>query len=301
MRILSTISLAVLAAAAPVELVERQFGGGGGGSTSNELTQGSCKEVVFIFARGSGEPGNIGMIIGPPLISALKALVPNTAVQGVPYSAGIAGNLQRGGTDQASINTATQIFNQANTKCPDSIIIAGGYSQGAALMHRTIEKLPDNVKNKIAAVVTFGDTQNEEDKGTIPNFPPEKVKIFCNENDGVCGASLSVNAGHMSYSTSMKPAAQFLADGVNKAKQGGGASSGSSSGSSSDGSSGSPTGGPSGLGGLGGISGGGGLGGLSGSGGLSGLSGGLGGLRGGGLGGLMSGGRGGLGGLRGGS
>ena len=45
---------AITASAAPLE--KRQFGGG---STSNELQQGDCRAVTFIFARGSTEPGNM--------------------------------------------------------------------------------------------------------------------------------------------------------------------------------------------------------------------------------------------------
>lgn len=49
---------ASIAAAVPVE--KRQFGGfggGSGGSTRNDIVDGKCADVTFIFARGSTEPG----------------------------------------------------------------------------------------------------------------------------------------------------------------------------------------------------------------------------------------------------
>lgn len=54
---LSTAILAGLAAASPVDvgLSKRQFFG----TTENELERGSCRDIIFIFARGSTEPGNM--------------------------------------------------------------------------------------------------------------------------------------------------------------------------------------------------------------------------------------------------
>lgn len=54
----STAFLAALAAASPVEmgLSKRQFSLG---STATELERGSCRDIIFIFARGSTEPGNL--------------------------------------------------------------------------------------------------------------------------------------------------------------------------------------------------------------------------------------------------
>lgn len=50
--------LAGTAAAMPATIDRRQFGLGGTGSTANELS-GACKQITFIFARGSTEIGNM--------------------------------------------------------------------------------------------------------------------------------------------------------------------------------------------------------------------------------------------------
>ena len=54
------------------------------GDSSNEL--GECAPVTAIFARGTIEPGNIGLLAGPPFFDVLSAqLGGKLGVQGVPY------------------------------------------------------------------------------------------------------------------------------------------------------------------------------------------------------------------------
>jgi cutinase len=66
--------------------------------TYNELGQ-ACTEYTVIFARGTTEPGNVGILVGPPFFQALKSLVGSSAltIQGVnDYSASIDGYLEGG-------------------------------------------------------------------------------------------------------------------------------------------------------------------------------------------------------------
>lgn len=66
--------------------------------TYNELGQ-ACTEYTLIFARGTTEPGNVGILVGPPFIQALQSLVGTSAltIQGVnDYSASIDGYLEGG-------------------------------------------------------------------------------------------------------------------------------------------------------------------------------------------------------------
>jgi cutinase len=98
-----------------------------------------------------------------------------------------------------AINEAKGLFTQAVTKCPNALIVFGGFSQGTAVIHNAVSTLPANVKSKLIAGVLFGDTRNKQDRGQIPNFPKDKVTIFCAKSDGVCGGGLNVTGGHFSY------------------------------------------------------------------------------------------------------
>lgn len=67
--------------------------GGSGSSTANDVTnKAACKAITVIFARGTGESGNVGSVIGPPLLKALQSKVgaAKVAFQGVPYPASAA-------------------------------------------------------------------------------------------------------------------------------------------------------------------------------------------------------------------
>jgi cutinase len=177
----------------------------------------TCGDVVLIFARGSTEVGNMGSIIGPDLARALgrRLGTRDLTVQGVNYAALLSTNYLPGGTDLISENEMKSMLRLADTKCPNAQIVVSGYSQGAAVVHRAVEDMDDSIKNKIAAAVTFGDTQWRRDNEQIPNFPKDKFKVFCGGliRDTVCDGNLAaaVLAPHLSYGSDAGEAADFLA------------------------------------------------------------------------------------------
>lgn len=79
-----------------------------------------------------------GMLIGPSLQSALKKQIPGLQTFPVLYAASIGTNISNDRTDAASIAKGVEAFNKA-ASC--SVLVAGGYSQGAAVVSLSCQAL----------------------------------------------------------------------------------------------------------------------------------------------------------------
>ncbi|KAH9909889.1 carbohydrate esterase family 5 protein [Xylariomycetidae sp. FL2044] len=197
------------AAALPTHLQSRQDWSLG--YYSYELSTFGCKPVIFVFAKATYEPGNIGNTVGPHMSDGLKAAfgVRNVVTQGVDYWGFMETNFYPGGAPPWGIYDM-QLLLTAAAACPDSKIVASGYSQGAALVHRAIEGLSEEVKSKIAGVVTFGDTQTYQDGGRIKGYPQNDTLIICNVGDVICTGTLYVFPIHFDYVKWVPTAVLFL-------------------------------------------------------------------------------------------
>ncbi|KAM0322576.1 hypothetical protein ACHAQA_009423 [Verticillium albo-atrum] len=202
-------------------------------STRNELESGSasnCPRAILIFARGSTEPGNMvallcsavnhkadkmqGSTAGPTLASALtREYGSGIWIQGVggAYTAELSPNFLAAGTDRGSINEAKRLFTLARTKCPNTPIVTGGYSQGTAVVGNALSELGAAVQNQVKGAVLFGYTKNLQNLGRIPNFPSAKTQVYCAATDAVCWGTLFILPAHFSYSSDAAGAApRFL-------------------------------------------------------------------------------------------
>ncbi|EME88450.1 carbohydrate esterase family 5 protein [Pseudocercospora fijiensis CIRAD86] len=179
-----------------------------------ELEDCPCRDITFIWARASTETGNMGGSLGPLLCEDLKADYDeeNVACQGVggAYAADLISNTYPLGTSQGAIDEALRLFDLASTKCPDTQVVAGGYSQGTAVMAASISVLEAAVQEQIAGVVLFGYTRNSQNSGRIPSFSTDRALVYCNEGDQVCYGTLNVTQAHFEYEQFVPAAAQFL-------------------------------------------------------------------------------------------
>ncbi|RWA11454.1 hypothetical protein EKO27_g3633 [Xylaria grammica] len=107
------------------------------GTTANEFLEGGCRDVIFLYARGSTQDGNIGGSPGPQTIDQLKAKLGTSTVaaQGLEYPASLLDNLRSEGCDPDDAANFRDLITKAATECPSSKLVVAGYSQGAALVH----------------------------------------------------------------------------------------------------------------------------------------------------------------------
>lgn len=68
---------------------------GGSFGISDTSNSNGCADVTLIFTRGTCDPGNVGILVGPPFFQALAGAIGSKSlnVQGVPYPASVDGYL----------------------------------------------------------------------------------------------------------------------------------------------------------------------------------------------------------------
>ena len=112
----------------------------------NELIKQPCRAITWIFARATTEDGNMvshpkvagvdtikGASVGSAIARQFVAEYgkDNIAQQGVTYPADFAGNIASGGCSAKGVTETIHLFNLAHTKCPKTLIVAGGYRYNA--------------------------------------------------------------------------------------------------------------------------------------------------------------------------
>lgn len=164
-----------------------------------------CNDIEVVFARGTSELPGIGRV-GESFVDDLRARVGNRSVgaYAVNYPASYDFLTAANGANDAS----AYIQNIVNT-CPDTKLVLGGYSQGAAVIDIITSvpfpaigftnPLPPQMADRIAAVAVFG---NPTAKVGLPltSSPVYGTRAIdlCNTGDPVCSAGNDVPA-HRNY------------------------------------------------------------------------------------------------------
>ncbi|AKS36165.1 cutinase [Mycolicibacterium goodii] len=167
----------------------------------------SCPDVEVVFARGTNEAPGVGPT-GQAFIDALRGQVGQQSLGVYPVNYPASDQWATGvdGVRDAS----TRILSTAET-CPQTKMVLGGYSQGAAVAgFVTSAAVPDgvdpatvpkplqpDVAEHVAAVVLFG-LPNEramnflgEPRVVIGPLYETKTRTFCATEDPVCSDGLN--------------------------------------------------------------------------------------------------------------
>lgn len=185
---------------------------------ASAATDPSCADVQVVFARGTFEAPGVGDT-GQAFVDALTSRLPGKAIDvyGVNYPASLHFSDATEGIADASHEIETTV-----ASCPNTKIVLGGYSQGAAVAGYTTADavpagftlpadisgpMPPAVAPHVAAVVMFG-TPSPFFLGLVDHSAPpltigplyaNKTLQLCAQGDPVCYPGGLDRSAHSAY------------------------------------------------------------------------------------------------------
>jgi cutinase len=165
-----------------------------------------CPDIEVVFARGTNDAPGLGNV-GGAFVDSLRGKVGGRSVgaYAVNYPASFDFLAAAGGANDASGHIQYMVDN-----CPNTRLVLGGYSQGAAVIDVISavpipaigfnNPLPPNVPDHVAAIAVFG---NPSAKLGLPlTVSPVwggRSIDLCNGNDPICQTDGKSVAAHRSY------------------------------------------------------------------------------------------------------
>jgi len=180
-----------------------------------------CPDIEVVFARGTDDTGGSGAV-GGAFIEALRSKVGGRSVGSywVNYPASYNFLLAGDGANDASAHVQYMM-----SACPNTRLVLGGYSQGAAVVDVITSvpvpilgfnnPLPPNAPDFVAAVVAFGNPSAKlgAPLTIAPVWGPRSIDL-CNGGDPICQTDGEDLAAHRSPNYTGGPvntAADFVA------------------------------------------------------------------------------------------
>ncbi|WP_345435353.1 cutinase family protein [Actinoallomurus vinaceus] len=209
------------AAHAAAAVVALAAGGVAATATAHAAT---CADVDVVVARGTFEPGTLGLIVGDPVYSAIQQKVTNKTTSSYPvdYPANLDVYSNPNSAQKGNADLVDHVTKQA-AACPNQRFILVGYSQGANVVDNSIgissdgavvggaivATIPASIEPRVAAVLLFGNPIRAIGK-TVTGTYASRTDDVCANGDPVCGAGTDVSA-HLSYGNDAGAAATFAA------------------------------------------------------------------------------------------
>ncbi len=197
--------------------------GGAAVAASPAAFAAACSDVDVVVARGTSEPGRLGIIVGDPVFSAIQREVSfGTSLSSHPVD-------YPASTSSSSVTTGNRalvshVTEQAE-ECPDQRFILVGYSQGANVVGNSlgissqgaavggpvVATIPAAVRPRVEAVLVFGYPLRKLGRGITGEFEQRTLDI-CAPRDVVCDPRGTSVLAHLSYGDDAGRAAEFAVD-----------------------------------------------------------------------------------------
>lgn len=178
-----------------------------------------CPDVEVIFARGTGEPPGLGRV-GDAFVTSLADQIAPRSVGA--YAVNYAANRTFLGIGDGAKDAAGRVQYMRDA-CPDTKMVLGGFSQGAAVVDAAgaapvgialAPPMAPDLADRIAAVAVFGNPSNRLG-GPITALSPlfgYKAIDLCNGADPICSVGRDVSAHSLYVQSGMaSQAASFVA------------------------------------------------------------------------------------------
>ncbi|GAA4703475.1 cutinase [Phytohabitans rumicis] len=178
-----------------------------------------CSDVEVVVARGTGEPGALGLIVGDPVFDAIQDRLGGAAVtsHAVDYPA----NLRRDSPTDGNQALVDHVTSQAQA-CAGQQFVLVGYSQGANVVGNSlgtssdgalvggpvVATIPDAIQDQVAAVLVFGYPLRKQGGG-IEGAVAQRTLDLCADGDVICDPAGASIAAHLSYRANAGEAADF--------------------------------------------------------------------------------------------
>ena len=149
-----------------------------------------CPDVEIVFARGTTEPPGVGGI-GQAFVDSLRSRLGDRSVDVYPVNYPASrdfGSSTPAGRDDLSAHVQSMAGS-----CPNTRMVLGGYSQGAAVVDLAASAMPSAVADHVAAAALFGGPRSSFadslSPGPLPSVGPlfaGKTVDMCVPNDPIC-------------------------------------------------------------------------------------------------------------------
>lgn len=192
-------------------------------ATAATASAATCANINVVDARGTFEPGTLGIIVGDPVYSALQSALTGKTTTAYPvnYPASLTepASVQAGNTDLVN-----HVVSEA-AACPSEKFILVGYSQGANVVDNSIgissdgalvggpivATIPKALAPRIDAILLFGNPIRAIGKSVTGKYA-SRTDDFCANGDPVCQAGGTNILAHLSYGSDASAAASFAAN-----------------------------------------------------------------------------------------